>query len=123
MRLAHARAELTLRSSRVTQHRRAVLPRHKPTSPPIISLSLGNLAWFWSVQVGARFMRARFMRERKIRGTRPLQHFAFSPPEEERSERAKNDYQHDKRNQERQRPSFMSYDRCSGSCSRCAGSL
>jgi hypothetical protein len=49
----------------------------------LLSLSLGNFAWFWLVSV-----KARFIRERKILGAGPLQYFPFSPPAEERDQRA-----------------------------------
>jgi hypothetical protein len=48
-----------------------------------LSLSLGNFAWFWLISLGARLIR-----ERKIWGTSPLQHFPLSPPEEEWGQRA-----------------------------------
>jgi hypothetical protein len=49
----------------------------------LLSLSLGNFAWFWLVSVGARFIN-----ERQIWGAGPLQYFSFSPPAEERDQRA-----------------------------------
>ena len=52
-------------------------PRHETLSP-----SLGNLAWFRLISVGARFIR-----ERKIWGAGPLPYFPFSPTEEDRAQR------------------------------------
>jgi hypothetical protein len=49
----------------------------------LLSLSLGNFAWFWLVSVGVRFIN-----ERQIWGAGPLQYFPFSPPAEERDQRA-----------------------------------
>ena len=49
----------------------------------LLSLSLGSFARCWLVSVGALFLP-----ERKIWGAGPLQHFPFSPPAEDRNQRA-----------------------------------
>jgi hypothetical protein len=59
------------------------------------SLELGDFAGLCLVSVGARFIR-----ERKIFGAGLLQHFLFSPPAEDRDQRAQGDDQGDARNQE-----------------------
>jgi hypothetical protein len=60
------------------------------------ALSLGSFVWpVILVWVGAHFLG-----KRKILLARPLQSFLFSPFAEEWDQRANDDYQHDKGNQE-----------------------
>ena len=50
--------------------------------------NLGHFERFRLLYVGARFLRAHFIGERKIWAAGPLQHFPFSPLAQERYQRA-----------------------------------
>jgi hypothetical protein len=58
----------------------------QPTKSPLLGLELGDFAGLRLVSV-----RARFIREREIFGSGLLQHFLFSPPAEDRDQRAQGD--------------------------------
>ena len=77
--LPHEKAELTPPSPGLLSPEGSLFH----VTAELLSLSLGSFARCWLVSVGALFLR-----ERKIWGAGPLQHFPFSPPAEDRDQRA-----------------------------------
>jgi hypothetical protein len=93
-----------------------------PSAGEISLFLLGNFAWRPFVAAGVRFVGAcfvrddviytDFIREGEIWGTAAFQHFALSPPPDQRGRCAQDDYQHDKGNKERQRASLVRRHGC-----------